>query len=261
MVDGTAGSVIGRDASGVTTEIAPGPAGSVLTIFNNEPQFLSPLIPSGAIIDYWGAAAPNGWLACDGRTIGPLSSSATGLNDASAEALFKHIWNNFSNTIAPVTPSRGASADADWADGTKVIKLPDLRCRVTMCVDTENESVAAQTTMTAGNYGADITSVGINGGSSTHILAANEMPPHKHPLFIDATVFVDDGPAAAQVTAGYQGIAGVNSSSYFLNFTQTFVEPTIARTGTVGGASTLAVAADPHVIIQPTVTVLKIIKI
>ncbi len=262
LVNGQAGSVLARDNTGVTVAIAPGVAGSVLTMSNGQPQFLSPLIPTGAIIDYWGAAAPNGWISCDGRTIGPLGSAATGLSDASAEALFKHIWNNFGNSIAPVVPSRGASADADWAAGTKVITLPDLRGRVTVCVDTEVGSVAAQTVITDAQFGGDVSTVGIMGGSSVHVLAENEMPPHKHALFTDATVLTDDQLPDGEVTVGYRrNLPGSISTEYHFNFSEAYVQPTVARTGVSGGADVDALVAEPHKNIQASVIVLKIIKI
>jgi hypothetical protein len=63
-----------------------------------------------------------GWIMCDDGTIGDASSSATNRANADTAALYSLLWNNISNSWAPVTGGRGASAAADFA-AHKPIKL------------------------------------------------------------------------------------------------------------------------------------------
>lgn len=58
--------------------------------------------------------ADAGWVIMDDGTIGSATSGATTRANADCEQLFKLLWNNVSDTWAPVTGGRGASADADW---------------------------------------------------------------------------------------------------------------------------------------------------
>lgn len=70
-------------------------------------------------------AVYSGWVPCNDGTIGDALSSATTLADSSAQALYKLLYSKVSNTYAPVTGGRGASADADWA-AHKPIRLTKM---------------------------------------------------------------------------------------------------------------------------------------
>jgi hypothetical protein len=75
--------------------------------------------PTGMIAAFDLAAAPAGWIAANGQTIGDASSGA-GRANADTAALFAAQW-AFSNTLRPILNSdgsagtRGASAAADFA--------------------------------------------------------------------------------------------------------------------------------------------------
>lgn len=71
------------------------------------------------------STAPTGWVLLNGSTIGSPSSGAT-LAASSTSALYYLLWNNLSNTDAPVSTGRGASAATDYA-ANKTLTLPDLR--------------------------------------------------------------------------------------------------------------------------------------
>ncbi|WP_299393305.1 hypothetical protein [Pelagibius sp.] len=72
------------------------------------------------------ATVDPGWLLADGRTIGSPTSGAN-LTGDQYRALFTCLWNDWSETTAPVTPGgRGVSADQDWADN-KAIRIPNRR--------------------------------------------------------------------------------------------------------------------------------------
>lgn len=83
-------------------------------------------VPTGAVISGFYTAAPTGWLLLQGSSIGSASSGATALASATAAELFTSLWNSLTNTEAPVSGGRGASAAADFA-ANKTLTLPDMR--------------------------------------------------------------------------------------------------------------------------------------
>lgn len=59
--------------------------------------------------------ADTGWIMADDGTIGSASSGATSRANADTEDLYTLLWDNISDTYAPVSGGRGASAAADFA--------------------------------------------------------------------------------------------------------------------------------------------------
>jgi len=110
--------------------------------------------PSGLISMYAGAAAPTGWLLCDGSSV---------LN-ASYSALFAIIGTTYGS-----------------ADGSH-FNVPDLRGRVPVGVGTGTGGGAAGTGLPAG--GTALTAVARGGwkGEETHTLTTPEMPAHVHAM-------------------------------------------------------------------------------
>lgn len=112
----------------------------------------------------------SGWVRCNARTIGNATSGATERANADTAALFTYLYTNFSDTIAPVSGGRGASAAADYA-ANKTIGLPNARGRTIFgVVDMGNSS---DTSLVAGTP----TVGGSGGGAETVLLAANQIPP------------------------------------------------------------------------------------
>ncbi len=68
-------------------------------------------------------AADPGWVMMNDGSIGSASSGATTRANADTQALYTLLWNNVSNTWAPVNGGRGASASADFA-ANKRMTLP-----------------------------------------------------------------------------------------------------------------------------------------
>lgn len=126
---------------------------------------------TGTVIATVRTSAPAGWLLFNGDTMGSASSGATRAS-ADHEELFKVLWDSFTNTDAPVSGGRGASAAADWS-ANKTITLPDLRGRSIIGTGTGSG-------LTARTHGAKV-------GAETHTLAESEMPAHAHNVSFGTT--------------------------------------------------------------------------
>jgi len=100
------------------------------------------LMPAGAITQYGGAAAPTGWLLCDG----------TEYAEATYAALFTAISTTY-NT---------------GGETTDYFRVPDFKGRVAAGVDSS-----------AGRITSDNT-IGASSGAEDHTLIVSEMPAHTH---------------------------------------------------------------------------------
>jgi hypothetical protein len=99
----------------------------------------------------------SGFVRANARTIGSSSSGATERANADAETLFLFLWNNFSDTLCPVSTGRGGSAAADWA-ANKTIATLDMRGRLPYGMDTMGNSAAsvvAGATSAGGAFGQE----------------------------------------------------------------------------------------------------------
>jgi hypothetical protein len=99
----------------------------------------------------------SGFVRANGRTIGSSSSGATERANADTETLFLFLWNNFSNTLCPVSTGRGGSAAADWA-ANKTIGTLDMRGRTGYGMDTMGNSalsVIVSATSAGGGVGVE----------------------------------------------------------------------------------------------------------
>jgi microcystin-dependent protein len=139
---------------------------------------------TGTVIATVRTTAPTGWLLFDGNTMGSASSGATRAS-ADHQELFTVLWDSFSNTDAPVSGGRGATAEDDW-EANKTITLPDMRGRTIIGTGT-GAGLSART------HGARL-------GVETHALAESEMPLHGHPFRAN---YVSAASAAVQTTGGF----------------------------------------------------------
>ncbi len=174
---------------------------------------LASVIPTGVSADYVGTTAPTGWVLLSGRTIGSASSGATERANADTETLYTLLWNSMSNTEAPVSTGRGASAAADFA-ANKTLTLPDARGRVVAGKDDMGGSTASRIT----NAGAGIvgTTLGVAGGAQNVTLTAAEsgLPSHTHAIYIAGGGGTgSDARADFSVSTGFVGASGVVQSS------------------------------------------------
>lgn len=104
-------------------------------------------------------SAEIGWLIMDDSTIGNPSSTATH-KGWSYNALFDLLWNNVSDTYAPVVGGRGMSAQADWDNAMKITLTKTLG-RVLGGI---------------GNNGVNTYTLGENAGSDS----TNQVVSHTH---------------------------------------------------------------------------------
>jgi len=109
--------------------------------------------------------ADPGWILLNDGTIGPSGSGATTRANDDTEALYTLVWDNISDTHAPVAGGRGVDAEADWAAG-KLLTLPKALGRA----------------LGVAGAGAGLTarSLGQVVGTETHLLTVAELPAHVH---------------------------------------------------------------------------------
>lgn len=179
------------------------------------------------------STAPSGWVPCNDGTIGDASSNATTRANADCAALFAVLWNEVSDTYAPVSTGRGASAAADFA-AHKTIGLTKMLGRALAIA-------GAGTGLTARAHGFTV-------GTETHTLVAGEMPAHTHTInvtdpghthAINVNHFSAQGGGTAQI---WSGIAPGGSST---GTTQTETTDITAEATSTGGGGA-------HTNMQPT---------
>lgn len=121
------------------------------------------------------------WVMLNDGTLGSAASGATTRANADAAPLYTVLWNNVSNSFAPVSGGRGANAAADFA-ANKTIQLTLILGRV----------------LGAAGAGSGLTNhtLGQTFGEETHLLTIPEMPAHTHQV-----TAVNSSPASA-VTGG-----------------------------------------------------------
>jgi microcystin-dependent protein len=107
-----------------------------------------------------------GWLMMDDSTIGNVSSGAVH-SSATLQSLYTTLWTNITDTWAPVTGGRGASALADW-NANKTLALP--------------KALGRALAISGSGAGLSPRAIGSVLGEETHLLTIAEMPNHNHTL-------------------------------------------------------------------------------
>lgn len=147
------------DNSGTTDTLAAGFG----KVNDNFTEVYASIIKTGMMIDYWGSAAPSGWILSDGGTIGKSGSGASNRANDDTQTLFTLLWNAVSDTYCPVSGGRGASASADFSAG-KTLTIPNAKGRTTVGL----------------NAASAFSYLGLTIGSETHSLIEAELPSHTH---------------------------------------------------------------------------------
>ncbi|HLL28964.1 MAG TPA: hypothetical protein VKT73_15110 [Xanthobacteraceae bacterium] len=164
-------SVIGRDSSGAgaAQEISFTALARTLAAINDPTAFIAALgiggFSTGDVKLTLKTTADPGWIIMNDGTIGDASSSSTTRANADCQALFTLLWNNISDTYAPVVGGRGGSAAADWA-AHKSITLTKVLGRA-LAVAGSGSGLSAR-------------SLGQNLGEEAHTLVTGEIPAHQH---------------------------------------------------------------------------------
>lgn len=110
-------------------------------------------------------SADPGWVLMTDGTIGSAASTATILASAACLKLYTLLWNNVSNTFAPVTTGRGANAAADFAANKPIQLLA---------------AVGRAIALAGAGSGLTSRSLGQNLGEELHVLITAELAAHNH---------------------------------------------------------------------------------
>jgi len=213
------------------------------------------IFQTGDMKEAWRSSAPNGWVRCNGRTIGAAASGATERANADCEDLFIHLWNNDANLA--VSGGRGSTADGDWA-ANKQITLPDVKGRVSVGPDTFGGSAANR--ITDAQLGADSDTLGAAGGAADHTLTTGQLPSHTHTGTTGSSgahTHTTGLGRAGNDSGGTEGVIG--SGSYDSGLA--------VRTSSSNGAHTHTFTTDgrgdgeAHNNLQPSIVVPKFIKL
>ncbi len=100
-----------------------------------------PLIPVGSVIAFAGSAAPEGWLLCDGRSVGMLRTT-------------------YANLFAVIGTTYGSG------DSSTTFNLPDMRSRMPI-------GAGAGTGLTA-------RTLAVSGGAESVVIGTANLPTHVH---------------------------------------------------------------------------------
>jgi microcystin-dependent protein len=111
------------------------------------------------------SVADTGWVMMNDGTIGDASSGGTTRANADCSALFSLLWNNVSNTYAPVSGGRGGSAAADFA-AHKTIALA--------------KQLGRAITIAGAGSGLTARALGETYGVETVQLSEAQLPAHTH---------------------------------------------------------------------------------
>lgn len=216
------------DDDGIATPPAPA------TVDPDIPD--SELNKTGAIRPAFEEGVIEGYVRLNGRTIGNATSGATERADADTADLYAYLWDRLSDTLAPVSTGRGASAAADYAAG-KTLSLPDWRGRAPFGVDDMGASPASRlngATISAGTA----TTPGSVGGAAVTVLAQANLPA------VSPTITVSDTSQKSFTFGGTTIAVGAGAPQTVVTDITTTGNPTTVQTTlTTTGAVSATIAA------------------
>lgn len=122
------------------------------------------------------ATAPPGYLAMNDGSIGSPTSGATTRANVDTFPLYSMLWNSISNTWAPVSTGRGASAVADF-QANKTLTMPASLGRA----------------LAGAGSGSGLTARVLGQSLGTETISISDMPAHTHPP-LSSSQFIAGGP-------------------------------------------------------------------
>lgn len=151
------------------------------------------IMPAGAITQYAGLNAPDGWLLCDGAEVSRTTyaalfdaiGTAYGTGDGSTTFNLPNMSGRFPIGHASITPSKNSSSSG---------------------FNGGNNPYGYDTS----TYGNGYFPLGEMGGEAVHWLTTNEIPPHNH-----------------GINSGWQGSSGHSVSSEHFIFTKSGFDGTV----------------------------------
>lgn len=211
-----------------------------------------------------------GWVMLNDQSIGDASSGATGRANADCQALFTLIWNNISDTHAPIQDSggtavlRGASAAADWAAHRRIV-LPKALGRVLGAAGAGEGLTSRQLGSTVGTETHKLTGAQSGLKAHGHTGSTSQAAGHVHQQSVVASVTFPGTPNIVAATAFDGDTSGTktsiaplaNSGNQPLN---TQIGGAHNHTVTVNNA-TASDADEAHPNMQPTLFVNWMIKL
>ncbi|WP_407166594.1 hypothetical protein [Bradyrhizobium sp. ORS 111] len=191
--------------------------------------------------------ADPGWVMSNDGTIGSLASGASTRANADTQALFTLLFNNISDTYAPIFTSGGGATTR--AAQTNASSAWAANCRMSLT------KVLGRALASAGSSGgpAGTWSLGQNYGEEVHTLSTTEMPAHRHSVFISdpGHTHTSNAPATAFNFFQSGGVPAVNGgASAVINGATTGISITSGD-----GFSNVTLSAGggaAHNIMQPT---------
>lgn len=147
--------------------------------------------------------APGGWLAMNDTSIGNVSSGAT-TEGAYTFQLYKTLWDSVSDTWAPVSTGRGATAVADFLAG-KTLTMPRALGRA----------------LAGAGAGSGLTARALGEYLGAETISISAMPSHSHAPLAPASTFLTG------VASGGSGLASGAATIY----------SSAATTATTGGSA------------------------
>jgi hypothetical protein len=179
------------------------------------------LLATGDIKARFGLGPLDGYVQCNGNTIGSAVSGATERANADCQALFEYLWSTGAVGIfAGVTPARGSSANADWL-ANKRCATPDLRGRAIFGLDDMGAAAAGRLTPVLWGSLSDGSpfDVGSASGQEFQILTFDQLAPHDHPVSIsDPSHVHNDGLIDLSHTHTIIGTTDAESAGHTHNF-------------------------------------------
>jgi hypothetical protein len=218
------------------------------------------LIQTGNMILRYGVGTVDGYVRCNGLTIGSSTSGATMPEGARPEcqALFQHLWNVDPNLV--VTPGPRTTASGDWTSN-KRIATPDLRGRVVAGMDDMGNTFANRignvvfsTTLGGSN------AAGTGGNDQQRTLVTANLPAYTPAGSVaNGAITTTISPSSNIMTSS--GLVQVGGGGSFFSATLNSGSATSTQAGSTFTGTAQGGTSQQFGIVQPTMAVTMYLKL